>query len=162
MLIIKPLMDIYVGDAFMEAWRYIPLLLVSATFSAVASFFGTLYGALKKSFNNMLTTLIGAVANIAVSLVLINYIGLWGAIIGTFAAYFLMGIARMVDVTRFIKMKIAIGRFVINSIILVTQAVLVSLEIQIYLVSAIAILLFVVVNIKFLRGLFSKLKGGKA
>lgn len=160
-LIIKPLMTVYVGKSFVEAWKYIPLLLASATFSAISSYFVSLYSALKKSLNNMITTLVGAVANVVVSVALINYIGLWGAILGTFAAYFLMGIVRMIDVTRFVKMKIDVGRFVINSIILIAEAVIVSFEIHIYLVSAIAILLFVIVNIKFLNSFFGKLKGSK-
>ena len=161
-LVIKPLMTVYVGESFVEAWKYIPLLLASATFSAISSYFVSLYSALKKSLNNMITTLIGAIANVVVSIVLVNYIGLWGAIWGTFVAYFVLGIIRMIDATRFIKMKIDVGRFIINSIILITQAVLVSLEIKIYLVSAIAVLLFVVVNVKFLKSLFGKLKGSKS
>lgn len=145
---IKPVMTVYVGGDFVESWIYIPLLLASAAFSAISSYFVSLYSALKKSVNNMITTLISAATNIVVSIVLINYIGLWGAIVGTFVAYFLMAVIRMIDVTRFIKMKLNIGRFVLNSIILITDAVLVSFEIQIYLVSSIALVLFLLVNYK--------------
>lgn len=160
-LIIKPLMTIYVGESFIEAWRYIPLLLASATFSAISSYFVSLYSALKKSLNNMITTLIGAIANVVVSIVLVYYIGLWGAIVGTFVAYFILGIIRMIDATRFIKIKIDVWRFVINSVILIAEAIFVSLEIYIYLVSGIAIVLFIIVNFKFLKSLFAKLKGQK-
>lgn len=160
-LVIKPLISIYVGESFVEAWKYIPLLLASATFSAISSYFVSIYSALKKSANNMITTLIGAIANVVVSMVLVHYIGLWGAIIGTFVAYFILGIIRMIDATRFIKMKIAVWRFIINSIILIAEAVLVSLGIKIYLVSGVAIGLFVIVNVKFLKSLFDKFKGRK-
>ncbi len=161
-LIIKPLMSIYVGEEFVEAWKYIPLLLTSATFSAISSYFVSIYSALKKSLNNMVTTLIGAVANVGVSLVFVHYIGLWGAILGTFTAYFLLGIVRMIDVTRYVKMKINVVRFAVNSVILILEAVLVSLEIQIYLVSAVAMVLFLVVNIKFLKGFIRNFRGNKA
>lgn len=160
-LIIKPLMSVYVGEAFVGAWIYIPILLASASFSAIASYFISMYSALKKSLNNMITTLIGAVANVVVSILLIGPLGLWGAIIGTFTAYFFMGVIRMIDVMRFVKMKIDIRRFVINSLILITEAVLVSFEIHIYLVSTVAILLFLLINIKFLKSLFGILKGHK-
>ena len=110
----------------------------------------------------MVTTLIGAIANVCVSLVLVHYIGLWGAILGTFTAYFLLGIVRMIDVTRYVKMKIDVVRFAANSVILILEAVLVSLEIQIYLVSTIAIVLFLIVNIKFLKGFIRNFKGNKA
>lgn len=157
-LIIKPLMSVYVGDSFVEAWKYIPLLLAGATFSAISSYFVSLYSALKKSVNNMITTLIGAVVNVGLSLLLVYYIGVWGAVVGTFAAYFVMGISRMIDATRFVKMKIDIVRFAISSVILIAEAVLVSLEIHIYLVSAVAILLFAVTNVKLLKELFLLLK----
>ena len=156
--IIKPLMAVYVGESFVDAWIYIPLLLASATFSAISSYFVSLYAALKKSLNNMITTFIGAVVNVAVSVILVNHIDLWGAIVGTFVAYFVLGIIRMVDATRFIKIKIGIWRFVANSIILIVEAILVSLQIQIYLVSAISIILFVTVNWETVIELWNNLK----
>ena len=160
--IIKPLMTVYVGSDFVEAWRYIPLLLASATFSAISSYFVTMYSALKKSVNNMVTTLIGAITNVVLSLILVYHIGLWGAIIGTFTSYFVMATIRMIDVKRFIKIKTDTVRFVANSVILITETVLVSMEIQIYLVSAIAILLFLIINFKFLKDLLTNIKGRKA
>ena len=160
-LIIKPLMTVYVGESFVEAWKYIPILLASATFSAIASYFGSLQSALKKSVNGMLATLAGAVANVVVSIVLIDHIGLWGAIVGTFAAYFLIGVIRIIDTTRFIKMKIDVPKFIINSVILITEAILVSLEIHIYLVSSIAIVLFATVNFKTFLAFLRNFKGRK-
>ena len=156
-LIIKPLMTVYVGPSFLESWVFIPLLLASATFSAISSYFVSLYSALKKSMNNMITTLIGAIFNVVLSLVLINHVGLWGAIIGTFACYFILGIIRMFDIMRFIKLKIDVFRFVANSVILIAEAVLVSFEIQIYLVSAAACVLFAVINLKFIKSLLGSI-----
>lgn len=156
--IIKPLMHIYVGEDFIEAWKYIPVLLASATFSAISSYFVSLYSALKKSLNNMIATLISAVVNIVVVLILVDRMGIWAAILGTFFAYFVMAILRMIEVTRYIKMKIDVFRFVINSVIVITQAFLVSMEIKIYLVSTIAAVLFFVTNIKFIKSLFLKLR----
>ena len=109
----------------------------------------------------MLATFIGAIANVVICLLLVNHIGLWSAILGSFVAYFLMGIIRMLDATRFVRMKIDGKRFAINSIILIVQSVLVSMEIQIYLVSAIAIVLFALVNLKFIKAFLGKFKGRK-
>lgn len=160
-LVIKPFMTIYVGSEFVEAWKYVPILLAGATFSAISSYFVTLYAALKKSLNNMLTTLIPAIINIVITLLLIKYIGVWGAVIGIFVAYFVMALVRMIDVTRYIKMKIDVVRFIFNSLILIADAVLVSMEISIYLVSVIAILLFAVVNLKYLKSVALTLKKRK-
>ena len=160
-LIIKPFMTIYVGTDFVDAWRYVPLLLVSASFSAISSYFGSLLNALKRSVNGMIATLIAAIVNAIISLTLINYIGLWGAILGTFAAYIVLALIRMLYALKFIRMRIDAPRVILNSLILTAQAVLVSLEIEIYLVSVIAIILFIIVNFKVLNSLFTKLKGRK-
>ena len=156
-VVIKPFMSIYVGSEFVEAWKYIPLLLVGTTFSAISSYFVTLYAALKKSLNNMISTLIPAIINIIVCIVLVNLLGLWAAIIGTCVSYFIMSLARMVDVTRFIKIKIDYIRLIMNSLVLIINAVLVSLEIHIYLVSAVALLLFILINIKYIKSILTGL-----
>lgn len=160
-LIIKPLMTVYVGESFIESWIYIPILLASATFSALASYFGALHSALKKSFNGMVTTLIAALCNILVSIILLNYIGLWGAIIGTFSAYVILAITRIFDVLRYIKIDLDYKLLAVNSLILISQAISVSLKLNIYIVSSIAIILFVIFNFKLIRNLFEKIKARK-
>ena len=52
--IMKVFMSHYVGKEFVEAWQYVPLLLVSAVFAGVAGYFGSMYSAIKKSVNNMI------------------------------------------------------------------------------------------------------------
>lgn len=147
-LVIKPAMKIYVGESFVEAWQYTPLLLASAAFSALSTYFGSFYSALKKSLNNMLTTLLGAGICVLTTMLLIKHVGLWAAILGTFLSYFVMCIVRMIDVARFVKIKINLLNLTANSIILIGEAVLASLEIHIYLVSTIALALFLIVNYK--------------
>lgn len=155
-LIIKPFMTLYVGAEFVESWRYVPILLASATFSAISSYFVSMYAALKKSVNNMVTTLIGALLNLGICLLLVKEIGIWAAVIGTFAAYFVMAIARMVDVKRYLKIKVDLPRLILNTVILIAEAVLVSFEIRIYLVSSVALVLFLLVNFKFMKLLLQK------
>lgn len=149
--IIKIFMNYYVGDSFRDTWGYIPLLLVSAVFSAISSFYGSLYGALKKSINNMVTTAFSAIINIIVNFALIPVIGIWGAITSTLVSYIAVSTLRMIDVGRFIKIEIEWGKYISNCLITVFQALLVSLNFHIYIVSGIAILLFVFVNIKELK-----------
>ena len=124
------------------------MLLVSASFSAVASYFGSLYGALKKSVNNMRTTLAAAIVNIIVNYLCILWLGAWGAIIGTVTAYFTLAIFRMVDVLRYIKLDPHWKEFILNIVIVLTQAILVSLDFHIWFVSIIAITMFGIVNRK--------------
>lgn len=164
-VIVKPFMLIYVSDAFAESWKYVPLLLASASFSAVASYFGSLYGALKKSVNNMRSTVIAAIVNVIVNYVCISYLGTWGAIIGTVTAYALLAFYRMIDVLRYIKFDPKWKQFLTNVAIVILQAVLVSLDINIPVVSVIAVLAFAAVNrrelVKFVNMTKTILKGLK-
>ena len=146
--IVKSFMSIYVSDAFSESWRFVPLLLVSAAFSAVASYFGSLYGALKKSVNNMLSTLCAAIVNIIVNYLCIHWFGAWGAIIGTVTAYIILAFFRMIDVLRYIKFDPKWRTFIINIVIVLAQAILVSQDFHIVIVSVVAMGLFVATNRK--------------
>ena len=144
--IVKPFMSIYVSKAFSESWRFVPLLLVSASFSAVASYFGSLYGALKKSKNNMLSTLSAAIVNIIVNYLCILWLGAWGAIIGTVTAYCVLALYRMIDVLRYIKFNPQWKVFLINALIVLVQAILTSLDFHIWIVALVSICVFVFIN----------------
>ena len=48
LLILKPLMSVFVADAFYESWKYVPMLLLGTVFQAFSSFFGTNYTASKR------------------------------------------------------------------------------------------------------------------
>ena len=144
--IVKPFMTHYVSSAFIESWRYVPLLLASASFSAIASYYGSLYGALKKSVNNMRSTLVAAIINIIVNYIFIIKLGTWGAIIGTITAYIVLALYRMIDVLRYIKFNPRWEIFLFNSAIVVLQAILVSLDYYRGLVSGIALFAYLLVN----------------
>lgn len=145
--LIKPFMKIYVSDEFYPAWKLAPLLVVSAAaFSAVAAFYGSMYGALKKSLNNMLTTLLGALVNIIMNYVFIRTMGAMGAVIGTIIAYFILALARMIDVNRYIKICVNYRTYGLNCLLITLQGVLVTSDYHIGLVSAISCVLFAIVN----------------
>ena len=144
--IIKYFMMFYVGAEFQSAWKYVPLLLVSAVFASIAGYYGSLYGALKKSVNNMLTTLIAAVVNITVNFLFIPFIGIWGAVIGTVCAYIVIALARMKDVGRFIKIKVDYLRLALNATIILVQSITVSLDYYGEIFTVASIILFIVIN----------------
>lgn len=147
-LVLKPFMSIYVGKNFFDAWKYVPLLLAAACFSTISSFFGSLYGALKKSINNMLTTLIAAAVNIFANFLCILKNGIIGAAIGTVIAFWVVSIIRMIDCHRYIKMDSHILLYLINTVIILLLAVFIFYDYNIYLCSLIALLTFLAVNAK--------------
>ena len=144
--VLKPFMSVYVGNAFHDSWLFVPMLLVSAVFSAVASYFGQMYSALKKPVNNMLSTLSAALVNILVNYLFILKVGAWGAVIGTVVAYVILALLRMLDVSRYIKIQINNTQFFANCLIVMLQGILVSIGRNIYIVSAACAVCFLTVN----------------
>ena len=147
-LIIKPFMHVYVGTDFFESWRMVPFLLVGAVFFSFSSFFGAIYGALKKNFKVALTTFVAAIINVLINFWLLPEIGVVAAAISTAIGYLVIGIYRMLDSQKMFRFSIDYLRFAINSIIIVLQTAFVFFDFNIYVVSVCAILLILIVNRK--------------
>ncbi len=143
---IRPFMRIYVGADYFESWKLVPLLLLSAAFSAIAAYFGAIYGALKKSVNTMVTTLIAASINIIVNYVAIKLTGLYGAVIGTAVSYCALALLRKVDVDKYISIEIDNKVLLINFLIVAFHAISITFLDQTVIISIIAIILCVIVN----------------
>ena len=156
---IKPFMKIYVGSEFFDSWRYVPILLISACFSGVAAYYAALYVASKKTINNMITAIIGAIINIGLNLILIPQIGVWGAIVSTFVSYSVIAIVRMLDIRRKISLKIDWPLFTLNSIILILQALTISFNFYTLYITLFTMAVFLLINKKTIG---MTLKGFKA
>jgi O-antigen/teichoic acid export membrane protein len=106
LLILKPLMSVFVSEAFYEAWKYVPLLLVGTVFQAFSSFFGTNYTASKKTKGAFSTTIFGAVVNIGINIILIPLWGIQAAAFSTMAAYLAVWLMRIIDTKKFVGIRI--------------------------------------------------------
>ena len=156
--IVKPFMSLYVSKDFQGAWVYVSLLLVSAVFSSISSYYGQLYAALKKSVNNMVTTLTGAVVNVIVNFIFIPIVGIWGAVIGTVVAYIILATVRMMDVNKYVKIKIDFRKYVLNCMVIIAQGIVVSADFYVIPASILSIVLFVLVNQNMRKTLLSIIK----
>ena len=153
--IIKPFMKIYVGEAFVEAWKYVPLLLMSAVFSCIASFAGSLCVALKKSSITMWSTITAGILNLLVNYILIRKIGIWGAVIGTVFAYFVVAIVRLYKVNKYIRFLKGNISILIIFLSMCVQAIFVGLDIYGGIISFICIVIYGLFCGKEIRNLIS-------
>lgn len=144
--IVKPFMAIYVGEAFAASWQFVPLLLASSAFSAIASYYGSLYLALRKSLNNMWTTIAAALVNLITNYFGIMLFGIWGAAIGTMVSFALLFIIRLIDVGRYLKIELNKSILAANILIMLAEVGFVSLDYCGPLASALAIATFAAVN----------------
>lgn len=147
---IKPFMNVYVGNNFKDSWVYTPLLLAAAAFFSLSVFISSLYSALQKTKNDMWTTILCAVINLIVNYIGISFLGVWGAIIGTVTAYFICSVVRIIDINRFLKIKIKKNLY-INMLILIFQSIAIAVQWHIVFVSSIGCSLFVLLNFEEIR-----------
>ena len=155
--IIKPFMSIYVNETYFSSWKYIPLLLAGNAFLSIADFFGVFYNALKKPVKNMLVSLVSAIVSVLISVLLMKYIGIWAAVISTFFAYFILMWVRLIDIKKYIHIKINWRLFLFNQLLLIVFSILIVLDFHISIISAVVIFLFLIANRKIILRIVKKL-----
>ena len=158
LLFIKPFMLIYVGDAFSDSWRFVPLLIAGASFSAISSYFGGLYVALKKTINSMITTLIAAGINLGVTYFCIMKFGIIGAAIGTLTSYIIITVIRMLDITRYIKIRIRYMNYSMNALLVLILACWITKNDSSVILKLIVIGMFIINNRKIMRKIIWKIR----
>jgi len=80
-------------------------LILSAVFSGLCSFLNGIYYAYKKNITVTITTIIGAIINIFLNVILINKFGIVGAAIATLISWIIIYILKIVFLKRFINMN---------------------------------------------------------
>ncbi len=98
--------NILINEKFAEAYYQIPILILGSVFNILVSFVGSIYVAKKLTKEIAKTSIIAAVINIFVNIVLIKSIGLYAASISTVIAYALMFIYRWIDVKKYVKFNV--------------------------------------------------------
>lgn len=98
--------NILINEKFAESYYQIPILILGSVFNILVSFVGSIYVAKKLTKEIAKTSIISAVINIFVNIVLIKSIGLYAASISTVIAYALMFIYRWIDVKKYVKFNV--------------------------------------------------------
>lgn len=108
---------IMINEKFSVGYGLVPISIIGSLFNVVVGLVSVIYVAKKNTKAIASTSIVSAVINIIVHLVLIKFIGLYAAVISTFMAFFIMSIYRLIDVSkRYFKIKIDM-KFVIQSLI---------------------------------------------
>ncbi len=123
LFILKPLMKVYVGESFYEAWRYVPPLLIGTLFLTLGSFIANEYSASKDSNGFLKSSIIGAVLNVILNSILIPKIGIMGASLATCVSYIGVFIYRIDDTKKYVKIKYLTKNKIMNFIILLVMAI---------------------------------------
>ncbi len=153
-----PMIQILTTKDYYSAWKFVPMLSLAMVFSAFANFMGSVYVVEKRSKNSFLTTMVGAVLNIALNLILIPQIQAQGAAIATFVSYITVFIIRTIDAKKYIPFKTHFVAVLLNTLIVLVQTVYMLMGLPLnYVVQAVCFVLIFVINFKFFKVFFEKI-----
>ena len=102
----RPISRVMLQAEFAEGWRYVPLLMLVASFGVISIFFESFYQALKNSGVLMASTALGAGINVVLGVALVPFMGPWGAGLAGAVAYMLVLVVRARDLRRRINLPI--------------------------------------------------------
>ena len=132
---------ILVSEAYYASWQFIPFLILANAFCCMVNFIGSVYMVEKRSIATLVTTIIGAAANVGMNFAFIPLFstdanpigGAQGAAIATFLSYFLVFVIRVIHTRQFIRIRFNILKFGLNTTLITLQAILMITEVPLWI-----------------------------
>lgn len=118
------IMHLIASRAYFGAWIYVPMLLLGGLFSNISMFLGTNYLVGKKTNGIFRTSIMGAVLNIGLNLLLIPLCGANGASFSTLVSYFVVCVIRFIETRRTVTISIDYPLFISSTIVLMVQTLI--------------------------------------
>lgn len=144
---VRPLVESILSVGYINVWRYVPLLLLAVVFTSYSSFLGTNYIAMKDTRGVFITSLIGAILNIILNLILIPRMGLNGAALATMVSFFIVWIIRIYDTRKFVTIKMNLKSLFLSLFIIFSQIDVLYIYDKYYIIVEIGLLvLLLLVN----------------
>lgn len=148
------------SNDFYTAWHYVPLLLAAYVFSGLAGFMASSFRAAKYTKGLFSSTVIGAITNIVLNFFFIKAFGNMGAAFTTMVGFAVTFYIRSQTIKKVVDLKINLLKDTIAYILLLSMAMVVSLEIAGSYFIGIAILgLLVILYFKDIMRLIAKISG---
>lgn len=137
---------LYAKDFYM-AWKYAPFLLIAIVFGSISGYTSGIFSAIKRSEIIAQSTVVGAVSNLAMNMLLVSASGALGAAIATAISYVIVWSIRIIYLKKYMKIKLYIVRDVVSYLILTAQAALLLFfqqeSIQLYFIEIILVLVLI-------------------
>ena len=152
--------DVFVKGEYAVSYNYMPILLLASLFNMVVGLYSAIYVAKKETKELAKSSVLVAIINIVVNLLLISKIGLYAAALSTLIAYFVMMIIRYTDVKKYINIKLKLKNilYIIIGVVMAIGAYY-SKKLDIIVVNLILVTLFaMLINKEFLGDIAKILK----
>lgn len=150
-----PLAKLLFAKEFFEAWIYSAILIIASLFSALGAFAGGVFVAIKDSKGFSLTTVVAAVVNFILNLILIPKFHLYGAAIATVISFAIMWGLRIYIVIKVVDFKLDLLKNVLSYIVLILQVYIELSNPNDYWMQIVLFIVLLYLNIK------TALEGGK-
>lgn len=152
--ILPLIFDIIIKGEYAASYNYMPILLIASLFNVVVGLYSAIYVAKKETKHLAKSSVLVAIINIVVNILLIKKIGLYAAAISTLVAYFVMMIIRYIDVKKYINIKLKLKNilYVIIGIIMSIFAYYSNNVIVVLINFALIMVLAIIINKEFLKG----------
>lgn len=149
---------ILINEKYIDAYNYIPILLIASLFNVIVAFLGGIYIAKKKTKEVAKTSLYSAVINFILNILLIKMIGIYAAAISTLVAFVTMSVYRYIDVQKYVRIKFNQTKMSKTIIVLIISCILYySNNIFLYILNiCIAVFHFTIVNKKIILKIINK------
>lgn len=147
---------ILINAKYDAAYIYIPILTLGVVFNVGVSLYSSIYIAKKMTKQVASTSVMGAITNIVVNVLLIKYIGLYAAAFSTMIAYFIMMVYRHFDLKKYLNIKYEKGLFVkIISIFTFTLILYYQRNMYLDILNLFVVVIYsIVINKEFLLGAY--------
>lgn len=118
---------LYANDFFV-AWKYSIVLICAYFINSLATFMGTIYTTSKKTKMLLLSSLLAAIINIALSFILIPCFEVYGAALATFISYFVVLVVRIYDTKKIMPIKFNVSEcvFLMSMMILIVTTMFIE------------------------------------
>lgn len=156
----RPIAHLIYSKDFYVAWKYAPFLLISSIFGALSGYIGGIYTATKDTAIFAKTTVVGAIANISLTVLLVWQIGTMGAAIAASASYFVVWVMRVRTVHRYVKMHLTLWRDCLCYIILTLQSCLLFIyeeSAKLYAIQIIMLIIIMALNRDTVSQIYNKI-----
>lgn len=154
-----PIAKILYSKEFFLAWKYVPPLLISVVFNAMALFIGSIFTAVKDTKTLSISTITGAVINTICNVVMIYFMGAYGAALATMLGYAVVLVMRHIILRKHVRMKIKWSRDIAAYSLLIIQMLVATVGVKSIVIQG---LLFVAIIVLFKNELRSSEKIVKA
>lgn len=152
MLINKPLSFILYQKEFYEAWRFVPVLLLSSVIHAYCDYVGTIYTSAMRTKTIFASTVAGAVTNVVLNIALIPKYAAMGAAIATLFSYIVVFFIRLIQSRKIMKMELNFWNNIFCFLLVFGQLIVASNTFNFeFLYSTISLLLIIFFKREFIK-----------